>query len=415
MLSVLFLLALLGVFIYFLPRLFAITQVEPHFEQTSKTITNKSQTLGTINEENLPYLIDEIKTTIQSKGFNRAEDLCNQILGFFPEDTTVLSLLIDVFLECKNYAKAEVGIRKLINLQLQMVNGTKKVSPKADEKNKENAFYQKHTLDEKALAHHLVTLGDILGYLDKNRPSPKEDQEELKSSYDAYHQAIRYDERNFKPYLALGRLMEKHDFPLEEYLPYYLNAFRVNANLTEIGLKVAKNMLVLKDYPQAIMYYNKVLHNEPKNKESLAGLGIAYLLHRQLPKARDALQQAVDEGIKDDSVFTNLATVYAKLESYDMAVEYYNKAIAMKPSAARHYRLGKTFEKIENNESAKEQYLKATELKPKSTKYLIALAETTQLLQKKDDALSLWKQVKTLDAENKKAIQAIARLENAPE
>lgn len=76
------------------------------------------------------------------------------------------------------------------------------------------------------------------------------------------------------------------------------------------------------------------LQSDPKNSELLAGLGNVYYDAQQFPVAIDYYEKALKVKPTDASVRTDMATAYWYVGSADMAIAEFNKALADEPNKA---------------------------------------------------------------------------------
>ena len=89
---------------------------------------------------------------------------------------------------------------------------------------------------------------------------------------------------------------------------------------------------------EAIKFLSKGLENDRTRSESLLSLGNSSYLKRNYQKALEYYDKSAEEGLKDISaVYFNKGLVYEKLSNVDLAVEYYKKALNLKPKYSEYF------------------------------------------------------------------------------
>jgi len=82
----------------------------------------------------------------------------------------------------------------------------------------------------------------------------------------------------------------------------------------------------------AIKYLNKGLEYKNTIPESLLSLGNSFYLKKNYEKAIELYDQSLDKGLNDVSaVYFNKGLVYERLRNVDLALQFYKKAIELKP------------------------------------------------------------------------------------
>ena len=82
----------------------------------------------------------------------------------------------------------------------------------------------------------------------------------------------------------------------------------------------------------AIKYLNKGLEYKNTIPESLLSLGNSFYLKKNYAKAIELYDQSLDKGLNDVSaVYFNKGLVYERLRNVDLALQFYKKAIELKP------------------------------------------------------------------------------------
>ncbi|MEI6221325.1 MAG: tetratricopeptide repeat protein [bacterium] len=367
-----------------------------------------------ITEETLPFVLDEITLATQNKDFSRAEDLCNQLIGVIPESIFCSFLLYKSQQYQSNFSKAEIALRKVIELQLaeenvkksvprQYIRSTKSIA----EILKESPVIKQRESEVPTLFENLFELGRILQQQNKNDLSPTD---WLDSSISVFRKCLELDAHYAPAHFTVGTILQEHDCPVEEYLPYFEAAFRYDQSMLEVGIMLGNTFVLLKDYAKATLMFNKVLSHDPKNSLAHQGLGVVYLQQKQLVRAKAAFEKAIETGMEDVGLFTRIASVYNQLEEYSDAEAFYRKAIALEPTASRYFQLGQVCLLLKKKTAALESFAKAVELEDDRAQYIEAYAELLQELGEELKAKPFWEKLLKVDAANKKAVQALARL-----
>ena len=82
----------------------------------------------------------------------------------------------------------------------------------------------------------------------------------------------------------------------------------------------------------AIEFLNKGLEFDGTLPESLLSLGNSFYLKKNYEKAIKFYDQSLDKGLNDISaVYFNKGLVYERMSNVDLAVEFYKKAVELKP------------------------------------------------------------------------------------
>jgi protein O-GlcNAc transferase len=111
----------------------------------------------------------------------------------------------------------------------------------------------------------------------------------------------------------------------------YIQALKLNAIFTNAFMNLAKNFSDQEKYTQAEIAYRKALEIDPKHTLSLTGLGLALHLQRKEEEARAILEQALALDAQLPEALNTLGNVHKELGNTQIALDYYRKAIAIKP------------------------------------------------------------------------------------
>lgn len=111
----------------------------------------------------------------------------------------------------------------------------------------------------------------------------------------------------------------------------YIQALKLNPVFTNAFMNLAKNFSDQEKYTQAEIAYRKALDIDPKHSLSLTGLGLALHLQRKEEEARAVLEQALALDSQLPEALNTLGNVHKELGNTQIALDYYRKAIDIKP------------------------------------------------------------------------------------
>lgn len=134
------------------------------------------------------------------------------------------------------------------------------------------------------------------------------------------------------------------------------------------------------DYVEAIRLSKKALEINNAFASAYLLLGHIYKFYKAGAMADEALAnytKAAEYDPKNPAIYFNIADLYSGLKrNYEAAIEYYRKAIEIKPDYAQAYRgLGHAYRQKNNDAEAIKQMLKAMESDPKYLDAYFELAE----------------------------------------
>ena len=152
---------------------------------------------------------------------------------------------------------------------------------------------------------------------------------------------------------------------LKEAENLYKSILESSSNNFEVIHYIGIVKIQLKQFEEAIVWFNRAISINPNNHSVFNNLGVCY---RELKKYNEALNNfKIALNIKPDyaEAYNNLAIIYRSLENYNEAIENYHKAIKLKPDYAEAYNnLGIVYLKIKEFEKSKHNLDQATKLKP---------------------------------------------------
>jgi protein O-GlcNAc transferase len=111
----------------------------------------------------------------------------------------------------------------------------------------------------------------------------------------------------------------------------YIQALKLNPVFTNAFMNIAKNFSDQEKYTQAEIAYRKALEIDPTHTLSLTGLGLALHLQRKEEDARAILEQALALDAELPEALNTLGNVHKELGNTQIALDYYRKAIDIKP------------------------------------------------------------------------------------
>lgn len=111
----------------------------------------------------------------------------------------------------------------------------------------------------------------------------------------------------------------------------YIQALKLNPVFTNAFMNLAKNFSDQEKYTQAEVAYRKALEIDPKHTLSLTGLGLALHLQRKEEEAKAVLEQVLELDSQLPEALNTLGNVHKELGNTQIALDYYRKAIDIKP------------------------------------------------------------------------------------
>lgn len=174
------------------------------------------------------------------------------------------------------------------------------------------------------------------------------------------------------------------------------------AELTEYASKLRNG----NKFTGAEKVYLQILKIDHKHAPTYNRLGTLYVAMKNLDDALECFQIAAQLS-PSAGTYYNLGLGYYENRNYLKAVAAFEKSIMFEPSVQRHVGLAKTFQKIGDSAkmvSALEQAIAIDE----NTKVLWMLGEAYQSAGRPQDAERVFDRLVTLDSKDAKAKQALA-------
>ncbi len=131
--------------------------------------------------------------------------------------------------------------------------------------------------------------------------------------------------------------------------------------------KAGDTSRALKDYQQAILYFNEALRKDGKNAKVYNKLGLAELSNGNVAAAKISFTKAAKYNKKYPEAWNDLGVVSYIDKNYAGAAKYFTKAIALDPLRANfHVNLGITRFTQNQMDLAMQEYTRALQLDPEA-------------------------------------------------
>lgn len=226
------------------------------------------------------------------------------------------------------------------------------------------------------------------------------------AAYKAYSNGMTKTDHGEIFYKKMGDLsMSCHDLP--SGLECYKQALKVAPENREILLKLAT--LIQSSFPdridEAIDYYNKLLEFNIDNDKIYYELGHIYLRKNDNMNAVSAFKLALSYNENNPYVNNSLAYALVRLELYDDAIEYYQRAIKINPDSKWTsivcHALGAVYTEVKGNfEAAEATYQAGLILDSSNYELLLALGDLQMIKGELDRAIRTYCDGISLEPEN---------------
>lgn len=163
-----------------------------------------------------------------------------------------------------------------------------------------------------------------------------------------------------------------------------------NANPADLPahLKLAECQMKLKQFPDAIVAFRKVLEIDATQTVALNGLGLALKATGELEQAKETLEKVLQLDPNSFPALANLGTVLQGMKKIDLAIEMYRRALTVKEdSAEAHNNLGGALKEKGLMDESLQHCRRAIEIKPELASAHCNLAAVSQLSGEFDAAL----------------------------
>ena len=131
-------------------------------------------------------------------------------------------------------------------------------------------------------------------------------------------------------------------------------------------LRKGYNAGELKEYDNAILYFQKAIELDPKYSEAYYNLGTTYTNKGNLDKAIQCYKKAIELNPQISIVYNNMGVAYEEKGDNEKAIKCYEKAIEIDPNYSLvYFNLGISYSEKGNIDKAITSYENAIELDPK--------------------------------------------------
>ena len=261
--------------------------------------------------------------------------------------------------------------------------------------------------DKNAIRMMLETISDNISVFSYKAFGETCEKAKLYSTaYKAYAEGMEKTEHGDIFYKKMGDLsMSRQD--LLSGLECYKKALRVTPDNREILIKLAT--IIQTSFPErideAIDYYNRLLEFNIDNDKIYYELGHLYLRKDDKLNAVSAFKLALAYNENNPYYNNSLAYSYVRIEMYDDAIEYYQKAIKLNPDAKWTsivcHALGAVYAEIKGNfEAAEATYQAGLVLDPTNLELLLSLGDLLMVKGDLDKAIRTYCDGITLNPEN---------------
>lgn len=180
------------------------------------------------------------------------------------------------------------------------------------------------------------------------------------------------------------------------------------------GLDVADQLYAAKRFHSAEKAYLAVLKHDHKNLSAYNHLGIIYSQLKNFPDAIECFQIAT-QLMPSATTFHNLGLVYYENRNYIKAIAAYEKSIMFEPSAPRYIALGKAFSKVLDHHRMITALQQARNLDQANLRTLHLLLEAYVHTKQPDMATKTAEIILELEPNDAKASQVMARYAKRPQ
>lgn len=226
------------------------------------------------------------------------------------------------------------------------------------------------------------------------------------TAYKAYSEGMAKTEHGDIFYKKMGDLSMSRQDILSGF-ECYKKALKVSPDNREILIKLAT--IIQTSFPErideAIDYYNRLLEFNIDNDKIYYELGHLYLKKDDKLNAVSAFKLALQYNENNPYFNNSLAYAYVRIEMYDDAIEYYQKAIKLNPDAKWTsivcHALGAVYAEIKGNfEAAEATYQAGLVLDPTNLELLLSLGDLLMVKGDLDKAIRTYCDGITLNPDN---------------
>jgi tetratricopeptide (TPR) repeat protein len=194
--------------------------------------------------------------------------------------------------------------------------------------------------------------------------------------------------------LALVYLKQKRT---EDALPHLKKAESLSNENTQILENLGLAYQQINDYQKSIEIYQKILKVNNKNINALSQIANIFYKEGKIHEALNAFKSIAEFRPATEHAriaYLNIGNILDDLQRFDEAIEYYKKALIIKPNDdSAYYNMGITYKHANQNEKAIHAWQKASQLNPDNVKPHLALADLLYEVGHLNDAIEEYKKI----------------------
>ncbi len=294
-------------------------------------------------------LYDEAVRLFNLKNFNSAENILDRLLKDNQQDYDVLFFLGVIKLKNEEYNSAIYFFMQVIEIYEQHPEAYYNLGV---------CFQNLNQLDESAIYYQkAIELNP--GHFDakNNLGLVYFEQNEFEKAENILKEIISDNPDNAKAQNNLGNFYFKiRNF--EEAANYYRKAVE-SENNPDYQYNLALCYLRMDYYESAFQAYNMVLQKIPDHLNSMIGLGIIATKVKSFEKAEKIFYDLMQQFNNEPEIFFNLGFCYEEQGKYELALNYYQKYLALLPgSMPGEIRSAYVLSKLGKVEEARQLYNK---------------------------------------------------------
>ena len=258
------------------------------FKQFDEAINDSKRSLR-MDSTNSEFYLTEADVFFASNETRNAKDVLEKVVKKFPENTTGLLKLGELYFFVKQYENAFAKINEALKLNQNLAKG----------------YYLKGSIYKE--------IGDTA------------------KAISSFETAIEQDNKNYGAFLDLGIIYAAKKSPLA--LEYYNNAITINPLSSEALYAKAKLHQDLNQIKAAVDLYNRILQNDPKNVFSLYNLGaIEFGINKNPSKAIEYFTKAINANPKYTEAYYARGDCYQEIKDKPNALADYSMCLQITPN-----------------------------------------------------------------------------------
>ena len=244
---------------------------------------------------------------------------------------------------------------------------------------------------------------------------------------------LREDSQNFQARRQLAVLLTDCGFN-DEALKNLIYLSKIFTNDSEIFYNLGIVYEKLKNLKKAKESYEKAIEIEPEAMDAIYNLGLVCTDLKKFDIAIKCFEKVISKDSDDSNSYFNLGLVYFKMQNYLQAVENFEKTIDLNDNDIyAHFYLGNIYKEIGDSDGARSEFNKVIEISPDyswayynlavldyenddSDGALYNLSKTVELNPVDIDAYKIYVKILAREGDYEQAEEIIARaLENCGE